>query len=169
MHAATVTCPGCGAVLPDRRLGRAERSLASGECLEKYGELTAYTLAKGDIGFIHQVVVDTYAAQHAGGSTKPITVVFALVGLCLVVERGYTGRQVQRAHMALAKRSGKHSPDWPRWDRPPSVGTMTVHDVLKAAPGDERDGAIRRWAEDVWNRWAERHGEVRNICDAYGL
>lgn len=169
MHPATITCPGCGVVLPDRRLGPAERFLASGECLERYWELAAYTLSRGDAGFIHQLVVDAYGAQHAGGPAKPITAVFALVGLCLVVERGYTGRQVQLAHMALAKRSGKHSPDWPRWERPPCTGTVTVRDVLEATPGEDRDGMIRRWAEDVWHHWAEKQGEVRGICDAYGL
>jgi hypothetical protein len=53
--------------------------------------------------FLHQEAVDSYAAQHAGPPTKPVTVWFALVGLHLFVDRGRTGRQVQQAHMRLAR------------------------------------------------------------------
>lgn len=46
-------------------------------------EFTCYTLAHRDPAFLHQHVVDAFAAQHADDSTKPITLVFALVGLYL--------------------------------------------------------------------------------------
>ena len=71
---------------------------------ELFDELTFYTLAHGDPAFLHQNVVDAFAAQHADESSKPIYVVFALVGLYLCVEKGFTGKQAQRAHMQLAKR-----------------------------------------------------------------
>ena len=71
---------------------------------ELFDELTFYTLAHGDPAFIHQNVVDAFAAQHADESSKPIYVVFALVGLYLCVEKGFTGKQAQKAHMQLAKR-----------------------------------------------------------------
>lgn len=45
-----------------------------------YDELQAYTLAHGDPAFIHQHVVDAWAAQHADEETKPIALTFALVG-----------------------------------------------------------------------------------------
>lgn len=59
----------------------------------------ALRLSHGDAFFIHQVAVDAYAAQHAGPASKTITIAFALIGLCLLLERGYTGKAVQRAHM----------------------------------------------------------------------
>jgi hypothetical protein len=40
--------------------------------------------------------VDAYAAQHATPASKPITTAFALIGLFLFAERGFTGKQVQR-------------------------------------------------------------------------
>src|SRR5262249_34900967 len=64
-----------------------------------YHELCYYTLAHGDPSFIHQHVVDAFAAQNSGEHDKPIRLTFALVGLYLHVERGLSGRQVQRAHM----------------------------------------------------------------------
>src|SRR3954453_23804420 len=74
-------------------------------------ELSYYTLAHGALTFIHQHVVDAFAAQDADGDDKPIRLTFALVGLYLHVERGYTGRQVQLAHMALARQKRA----WPKF------------------------------------------------------
>jgi hypothetical protein len=71
---------------------------------DQYNQLAFYTLAHKDPAFIHQHLVDAFLAQHADKSTKPITLVFALIGLYLHVEKGYTGKQVQLAHMQMAKR-----------------------------------------------------------------
>jgi len=71
---------------------------------ELYNELACHTLAHGDPSFIHQYIVDAYAAQHADEKTKPIGLAFALVGLYLHIERHYSGKEVQRAHMKLAKK-----------------------------------------------------------------
>ncbi len=70
---------------------------------EAYNELCCYTLAHGDTSFIHQHVVDAFAAQTAGDGTKPIALAFALIGLYLHVEREFSGKQVQRAHMFLER------------------------------------------------------------------
>jgi hypothetical protein len=59
---------------------------------------------------MHQHVVDAYAAQHASGTTRNITVAFDLIGLYLALEKGYTGKEVQNAHMQIAK----IRKDWPR-------------------------------------------------------
>src|SRR5437762_13393080 len=55
-----------------------------------FHELCYYTLSHNDRSFIHQVVVDAYAAQTADETSKPIGVAFALLGLYLHHERGYT-------------------------------------------------------------------------------
>ena len=68
-------------------------------------ELSYYTLAHGDPEFVHQHIVDAFAAQLATPNSKPIQVVFALIGLYLHQERGFTGRQVQLAHMRLERRA----------------------------------------------------------------
>jgi hypothetical protein len=58
---------------------------------EKYYELSYYTLAHDDPRFIHQHIVDAFAAQTANQDTNPIKVAFALIGLYLYLERDYTG------------------------------------------------------------------------------
>jgi hypothetical protein len=66
---------------------------------QAYHELCACTLQHPDPQFfIHQFLVDAYAAQTADEQTKPIELVFALAGLYLHIEKGFTGREVQRAH-----------------------------------------------------------------------
>ena len=95
-------CPDCGAALRDDG------------CIGLYHELTVHTLSDRDPTFPHQLAVDAYAAQHAGPETKPITTAFALIGLYLVCERGFSGREAQRAHMAL----GRRRQEWPRFSPP---------------------------------------------------
>lgn len=116
---------------------------------ELYHALMAYTLELRDQAFLHQHVVDAYAAQHADATSKPIGVVFALVGLYLHVERGFTGRQVQRVHMQLAEQRRA----WPRMQVPADCGAVGVRDVMAAAAGPERDARIHAWCAAVWEAW----------------
>ncbi|MGD0369743.1 MAG: DUF5946 family protein [Acidobacteriaceae bacterium] len=116
---------------------------------ELYNDLAYYTLAHPDPAFIHQLLVDAYTAQHADANTKPIAITFALIGLYLVVEKNFTGKQVQRVHMQLA-RSRKV---WPSFSLPVERGTMTVADVASVPPGAERDAAIHQWCAAVWEAW----------------
>lgn len=116
---------------------------------EAYDELYCYTLAHGAPEFIHQYVVDAWAAQNASESTKPIKLTFALMGLYLHLERQFTGRQVQRAHMEVANRTRAY----PALELPTQRGGLTANDVLAAAPGPERDAAIDVWCASVWNAY----------------
>ncbi|HTY14899.1 MAG TPA: DUF5946 family protein [Methanoregulaceae archaeon] len=120
-------CPGCHLELPDRHLDPPDRFSASGECWQLFGHLSCYTVSKQDPEFIHQHAVDTYEAQHAGQRTRSITVAFGLFGLYLALEKGFTGRQVQTAHMKLAR----IRKNWPRPDLPAVPARVTVLDVLQ--------------------------------------
>jgi hypothetical protein len=157
---AVTVCPGCELRLPGPGDGASDPQVnASPGCQRLCHELSLYTLSHGDAFFIHQVAVDAYAAQHAGPASKPISVAFALVGLCLLVERGYTGKAVQRTHMRLAGRSKR----WPTFDPPAHRGNVTVADVLRAVPGGGRDTAILQWGTSVWTAWGQAHPAVRTL------
>ena len=152
-------CPGCGVRLPLSDAPADERFNASPECLHVYGELTGYTVMRRDEAFIHQHLVDAYAAQHVREGRPPIVAAFALIGLYLAVEKGYTGKQVQHMHILLARRS-KH---WPTFTPPPHVGVLTARDALDAPPGTERDEILMRWARSVWEAWSAEHDRVRTL------
>ena len=124
---------------------------------EAFDELAFYTLAHGDPVFIHQYAVDAFAAQNADPSTKAIKVAFALAGLCLHLERGFSGRAVQQAHMDLVK----FKANLPTFELPENRGTIRVAAVLAAPPGVLRDAAITEWSERVWNAWEPAHQRVR--------
>jgi hypothetical protein len=109
------------------------------------------------------LAVDTYGAQHAGAAPRKITTAFSLIGLCLALEKGFTGVQVQQAHMKLARQSIA----WPRLEPPTMQGTLTVLDVMRAEPGPKREETIRRWAASVWKRWENSHPWVRQVIRDY--
>ncbi len=126
---------------------------------EAYNKLSYYTLSHPDPAFIHQNIVDAFTAQHAGPGTKPIAITFALIGLYLAVEKGFTGKQVQQAHMRLAK-SRK---SWPTFMLPENRGELTVFDVISRPAGKQRDEMIHQWCVSVWNAYHDCQPQVRDL------
>jgi hypothetical protein len=119
-----------------------------------YDEVYVYTM--GRPGFILQHVVDTLAVQTATVDTKPIGIVFGLVGLYLHVEKQFSGRQVQKAHLEL----GRSKKEWPKVSLPDDRGNMTAADVLAANAGPERDRAIDDWCKSVWTACSANRGMI---------
>src|SRR2546427_3129707 len=128
-----------------------------------YDELCAYLLTHAGGTFSHQHVVDAFAAQTADERTKTITLTFALVGLCLHVERHFTGREVQRAHQRIARRKR----EWPSFLLPRDRGSVTAADVLARAVGSERDDAIHAWCISVWGAFHESQPAVKELLRHY--
>lgn len=160
----STVCPGCGVRLANLGLDPDSRVNASGECRGLMNELTYYTLAHGDPAFIHQHLVDAYGAQHVRRQSKStIGAAFALAGLYLAVERGFSGRQVQKMHMQMASKSKQ----WPRFEPPSAAGPLTVADVLELEPGPGRDQALMRWCASVWAAWSPEQSRVREMVDRF--
>jgi hypothetical protein len=124
-----------------------------------YNELSYYTLAHPDPAFIHQHIVDAFAAQTADGNTKPVKLTFALAGLYLHVEKCFTGRQVQLAHMQMARKKER----WPVFSLPLERGAVTVAQVLAAPSGPERDEMIHQWCLSVWEAFNENQPVVVSL------
>jgi|JI9StandDraft_1071089.scaffolds.fasta_scaffold327786_2 hypothetical protein len=123
---------------------------------EAYHHLIAYSLSHPSPQFIHQHCVDAYAAQTADEDTKPISLVFALAGLYLYCEKNYNGKQVQFAHMQMAKNKSS----LPAFVLPRNRGKITANDVVRAAAGSERDGEIKNWCHSVWQSYVENHAQI---------
>jgi hypothetical protein len=138
---------------------------ASAECYGAYQELAAYNLTGGRRAFIHQEAVDAYAAQHPGPPAKPIATWFGLVGLHLALDLGRTGREVQQAHMRLAR----HRRRWPELAAPGDLTGMVVADVMSRPADDTRDEALLRWAGEVWQHWSAVHETIARLCAEEGL
>jgi hypothetical protein len=128
-----------------------------------YDELYAYTM--GRPGFILQHVVDAFAAQTANQDSKPIGIVFALVGLYLHVEKHLSGHQIQKVHMQL----GGRKREWPSVRLPEDRGSITAIDVLTANPGAERDQAIDSWCRSVWSAYYASRDTVIALLMEYKI
>ncbi len=131
---------------------------------DAYNELCLYTLAHGDPAFIHQHVVDAFAAQDATPDDKPIRLAFALVGLYLHVEKGFTGREVQLAHMKL----GRKKQEWPMFRIPNDRGPIHAATVL-AAPTEQMDKMIHEWCSSVWNAFVDQRKPVERLLGDHGI
>ncbi len=128
-----------------------------------YGEVYAYTM--GRPGFILQHVVEAFAVQTANDDSRPIGVVFGLVGPYLHVERQYSGRQVQKAHMEL----GDRKREWPSVYLPEDRGTMAVADVLGASAGPGRDMGIDDWCRSVWTAFGGNRQTIIALLREYQI
>lgn len=146
-------CEICGAKLTEDKV-----------CRDLYHELSFYSLTHPNKDFfIHQYVVDTYTAQHASKEFKPIKNAFALIGLCLLVNYNYNGRQIQQAHMELAKT--KRS--WPMFLRPEAKAEITISDILLTKTYSSRDELIKKWATSVWQMYKADHQAVMQLVLPY--
>jgi hypothetical protein len=132
---------------------------------DAYNELSGYTLTHFGPAFIHQYVVDAFAAQNADERTKPIKLTFALVGLYLHVEKSYSGKQVQKVHMLLARRKR----EWPSFALPRDRGVMTAADVIAAPAGPDRDAAIDVCCASVWKAFRDSHKAVADLLHQHGI
>ncbi|MGA7522966.1 MAG: DUF5946 family protein [Acidobacteriaceae bacterium] len=128
-----------------------------------FDELSFYTLAQPRSEFIHQLAIDTFTAQHAIAATPPIAIVFAVLGLYLHAERGFTGLQIQRVHMQLAP---LRLP-WPVLQLPARHADLTVADVLAAAPGPDRNATIRRWCAAEWQVWGDSRTAIAHLLKTH--
>lgn len=127
---------------------------------EAFNELCYDTLSRGDAEFIHQYVVDAFGAQEAMENDKPIRLVFSLVGLYLHVECGFTGREVQLAHMKL----GQIKQKWPRLAIPDARGEIDAAAVL-AKPIGDREAAIHQWCCSVWKAFSIHRSVVVKLLE----
>ena len=152
------TCPGCGLEMPARS-GAANPGYynASPECWSVYTEVLGKEFSSPPLfGRAHQLSVDTYAVQHAGGPHPDKSVDVHLSGLYLVLERGVAPTSVPPLLQRLATRVK----EWPHFPPPVASGCLTVLDVALA---DDHIATVRSWASGIWNAWSAHHAEVAKL------
>lgn len=152
-------CPGCGLRMPRRpALGEHGYYNASPECWSVYTEVLAAEYSHAVLwGQVHQLTVDTYAIQHAGGPHPDKSVDVHLAGLHLALVRGIKPPLVAPMLQRLA--SGR--PDWPHFDPPRVAWPITVFDVaLAAGEFEEHIRRARAWSTSVWEAWSLHHPAI---------
>lgn len=150
-------CPGCGIVLPDPAQEEPARLHASPACESVLHEVLGFEFQHPVMLRYHQLTVDTFGAQHAGGGAPPIRVAYSLAGLWLALEHGFTAEDIRAVH----RRMGHPTPSWPVFAPQPEPPQrwLTVLDVAEAGVRQHSDGgharAAGQWAESVWAAWLD--------------
>ena len=161
-------CVGCGALVPDID-GPTHRYIgASPGCWAAYGELQARGYGTPEapaFGAQTRLCVDAYASQHPGvpGKQSSQSVCVHLFALCMVLERGLPPACITPTLVSLLEKYKSRGFLW--LDPPPSLGSVTVLDVMQARSGEEHDRRVRQWAEAVWEAWEPHHARVRRWAD----
>lgn len=158
------TCPGCGLISSQVPGPVPTELLASPGCWEQYGRASARSFVDPAYRSVHQILVDAYAGQHAGGTSRRQVqlVALCLMTLCLVVENGADPADGPALHQRMMRRRL----DFVWLAPPPRSGPLTVADVLTADGRDEYCRLVRRWGQQVWYSWAPHHATIRawNAC-----
>ncbi|HSW96377.1 MAG TPA: DUF5946 family protein [Candidatus Saccharimonadales bacterium] len=157
-----ITCTGCGITVTSAEIKLDNQYHASYACVKLYEEISADTLSLHDKDFIHQLIVDTYTAQHVGAKMKPIMITFALIGLYLTFEHNYTGKQVQSAHILLANQSK----EWPSFIPPKEKASITVLDIVQNSDSMKQE-MIKKWGKAVWGIWQPEHENITKLVKKY--
>ena len=161
MNATESICPGCGLAMPRRTDAFYDGDYNnSPECWEVFTEVIGKEFGNAVLfGQVHQLTVDAYATQHAGGRHSSKSVVIHLCGLHLVIDRGVRPPQVPPLFQQLASVVRV----WPCLPRPSAMPSITVFDVALAESVEDHVKLVREWSESVWEAWSSYHPQIRNF------
>ncbi len=161
INALESVCPGCGLRLPRHDRVRYDGGFhTSAECWEVFTEVLGKEFNDPRLfGLSHQLTVDAYAVQHAGGNHRDKSVVIHLCGLHLVLDRGLPPTGVA----PLFQRLASAVPVWPHLVPPGDIFAITVFDVALAQTAQEHAKVVRTWASVVWRAWSSHHQQIRRL------
>jgi hypothetical protein len=154
-------CPGCGLSMPSRHT-TAARSYYNGsaECWDLYTEVLATEYGNAFLfGQVHQLTVDAYAVQHAGGPHPDKSVDVHLFGLYLSLEKSIRSPYVP----PLLQRLVAAIDIWPHYEPPADRVALTVFDVAMCDSAGDHISVVREWAQAIWQCWRTYHDEVASV------
>ena len=156
-----VVCPGCGLALPPSETAFYDGYFhASRECWSVFCEVMEAEFSNAVVfAAVHQLSVDAYAVQHAGGGHPDKSVGVHLSGLHLALEQGVPPRRVAPLLQRMSASIGR----WPRFEPPADRGAMTVLEVAMAGSPEEHVRRAEQWARSVWAAWAPVHAHVAEL------
>ncbi len=162
---ADVSCPQCGAVVPDID-GPVHGYVPSAPgCWAAFGALRADEADRFPGSEVNNLVVDAYMAQHPGDGTDRRdrqSVFVHLVSLCAVIERDASPSRSPLVLRAVVDRKEA----FPVLRRVRGPGDLTVLDASEATSLEDHDARVRAWAVAVWESWREHHPSIRAALDA---
>ena len=158
-----VACPGCGLEETPSGVAYDRKFHASAECWALFERVIGAEFQNASLfGRAHQMTVDAYAVQHAGGLHPDKSVCIHLAGLCLVFEGGVAPVDVPKSLQRIASATK----DWPHLEPPTRHDwSRTVRDVARAGDPETHVATVRAWAFEVWETWRPHHAAARWLVD----
>ena len=137
----------------------------SAECWAVYGEVLSAEYSHATIfGQVHQLTVDSYAVQHAGGEHPDKSIDIHLAGLHLTLVRGIHPAHLPPHLQRLAERVAS----WPHLSAPKITWRLTVFDVaVVAGELESHTRVVRAWANEVWQAWSADHAAVAAMVEQH--
>lgn len=133
---------------------------ASAECWAVFEDVIAREFQDAVLfGQAHQLTVDAYAVQHAGGNHPDKSVCVHLTGLYLALEKGVPPADVPRKLQPLVVPR-----TWPHLPPPEERAALTVHDVALTGSPQAHVQRVREWASEVWRTWGPHHDAARELA-----
>ena len=158
-HSAT-RCPGCHLEMPRGAATYDGYFHASPECWSVFCEVLQTEFGNAVLfGQVHQLSVDAYAVQHAGGPHPDNSVCVHLAGLHLTLDRGIPPVRVP----SFLQRIASTVTSWPHFAPPDERGPLTVFDVASAGSPEQHAERARAWAEHVWRTWNPHHAAIADF------
>jgi hypothetical protein len=138
---------------------------ASPECWAVYSEVLGAEYSHALIfGQVHQLTVDAYAVQHAGGEHPDKSIGIHLAGLHLTVVRGIRPPLVPPYLQQLAV----SVETWPHLELPNTPWRFTVVDVaLVAGEVEAHTRVVREWSGEVWQAWSPHHAAIAALVEQH--
>ena len=159
-------CPGCGLRMPQQP-GATRQSYyhASPECWAVYSEVLGAEYSHAVIfGQVHQLTVDAYAVQHAGGEHPDKSVGIHFAGLHLMLVRGIRPPLVPPYLQQLTE----SVETWPHFEPPKQSCRFTIFDIaLVAGDLEEHTRVVREWSAEVWQAWSPHHDAIAALVEQH--
>ena len=157
-----IHCLGCGALVPDTDGPTHEYMLSAPGCWSLFNQVAVlqYQIASFDL---RRMAVDAYAVQHPGTTDRRAvqSVAVHLISLYFVLEHGLTPTEAtDKMRHALLDKSR-----FVWLQPPPSMGEITVVDVVNITDPIEHEVMINRWARSAWEAWSEYHDQIRKSAN----
>jgi hypothetical protein len=157
----TTTCPGCGLTRSSSALSYDRKFNASAQCWALFEDVISVEFQNPALfGQAHQITVDAYAVQHAGGRHPDKSVCIHLVGLYFAFEKHFSPTAIAPKLQVFASRTKT----WPHFDLPAEQAPLTIGDVAKVVGSPEHAGQVRAWGQAVWNSWKIHHAAVSRLA-----
>ena len=136
------------------------------ECWGVYGEVLGFQFSNAVVfGQVHQMTVDSYALQHAGGPHPDKSIAVHLAGLHAAFDLGMHQMQIPR----LLQRLARNVQTWPSFSPPRTTSSMTVFEIALADTPREHRAGVKQWAAVVWDSWSVHRDEITLLVASHGL